>query len=168
MKDFGYNVKKKNGQDYKGKVIKTIWNTVEKSLQEKYKENYNIVFNPFQDVDFASARKARDAKRKALQQQPEKRRASSSLTSKELNKMPDLWKENTPVGLQRKLFHIASYKLAWRGGKAVNCLIDYFEEELDNAGRTTGRIVFNSPFSKTAEGGAKPFAEKQMVSAKLG
>ena len=113
MKDFGYNVKKKNGQDYKGKVIKTIWNTVEKSLQEKYKENYNIVFNPFQDVDFASARKARDAKRKALQQQPEKRRASSSsLSSEELNKMADLWKEDTLVGFQRKFFHIASYELA--------------------------------------------------------
>ncbi|KAJ3650030.1 hypothetical protein Zmor_021741 [Zophobas morio] len=124
MKYFGYNMKRKNGQDYKEVVIKTIWNAVAKSLQQKYKENYNILFNPFHDVDFARARKARDAKRKALQQQSEKTRASSSsLTSEELNRMADLCKEDTPVGFQRKFFHIAPYELAWTAGEAVNCLL---------------------------------------------
>ena len=76
--------------------------------------------------------------------------------------MADLWKEDTPVGLQRKFFQIASYELEWRGGEAVNCLIDYFEEELDNVGKTPG-ASYNPPFSKTAQGGAKPLAEKKWL-----
>ena len=89
-----------------------------KTLQEKYK-----------DVIFASARIVHDTKRKKLQVNPEKRKTSlSSLMLEELNKIGDLWNLNTPSGLQRKFYHIASYELEWRGGEAVNCLTGYFSK----------------------------------------
>ena len=61
---------RKNGEAYKENVTKTISNTVAKTFQETHKEENNVVFNPFQDVTFASTRKARDTKRKQLQLNP--------------------------------------------------------------------------------------------------
>jgi integrase len=157
MKDFAFNMKKKDGQEYKEGVIKTIWNSVAKILQQKYKEECNVLFDPFRDVIFSNARSARDAKRKQLQLNPEKRKtSSSSLTREELEKIISLWDEETPEGLQRKFYHIASYELAWRGGEAVNCLIDHFTDEINNTGKTTGRIIYNPVFSKTSQGGSRP------------
>ena len=55
MKDFGFNMKKLNGEDYKEEVVKTMWNTVAKLLQKKYYEEYRVSFDPFKDVIFSGA-----------------------------------------------------------------------------------------------------------------
>ncbi|KAJ8977541.1 hypothetical protein NQ317_011232 [Molorchus minor] len=78
MKDYAYNMKKMDGEDYKEGTIKTMWNQTAKSLQEKYLNDFDIKINPFSDAAFKTARGARDAKRKALQSIPEKRRASAA------------------------------------------------------------------------------------------
>ena len=71
-------------------------------------------------MEFATARAARDAKRKKLQKDPLKRKVSASaLTSDEYKKIIEMWDENTPDGLHRKFFHIVSHKLAWRGLKDI-------------------------------------------------
>src|SRR3978361_721971 len=41
MKDFAFNMRKTDGTDYKEQVVKTLWNTVAKVLQEKYHNEYN-------------------------------------------------------------------------------------------------------------------------------
>ena len=77
------------------------------------------------------------------------------------------WDENTPNGLQRKLYHIIAVELAWRGGEACRCLIHYFKEEINNKGTSTGRLEYNPIFAKTAQGGSKDIAEsKWLVSNK--
>ena len=55
-----------------------MWNSTAKQLQKIYYEKYKIKFNPFSDVEFATARAARDAKRKELQRDPLKRKVSAS------------------------------------------------------------------------------------------
>lgn len=133
---------------------KTIWNTVAKLVQEKYFNEYGRSFDPFKDIIFDAARKARDTKRKQLQTVPENRkRSSSALTIEEHHAMCNQWDEDTPKGLQRKFFHIAAVELAWRGGEAAACVVDYFKEELDNSGSFTGRLEYNTVFSKTFQGG---------------
>ncbi|CAF4868493.1 unnamed protein product [Pieris macdunnoughi] len=71
-------MKKMDGEDYKEGTIKTMWNQTAKLLQEKYLNDFDIKINPFSDAAFKTARGARDAKRKALQSIPEKRRASAA------------------------------------------------------------------------------------------
>ncbi|XP_057664921.1 uncharacterized protein LOC130899143 isoform X1 [Diorhabda carinulata] len=157
-------MRRSDGEEYKEGVVKTLWNTVAKILQQKCYEEFNIIFDPFKDVTFECARTARDAKRKQLQKCPEKRKTSaSSLSGQDIDKMCAIWDESTPDGLQRKFFHIASYELAWRGGEACNCLLSYFEEEFDNYGNPTGRIAYNPIFSKTAQGGSHRLTEKRWL-----
>ncbi|CAH0558871.1 unnamed protein product [Brassicogethes aeneus] len=118
MKDYAYNMKKMDGEDYKEGTIKTMWNQTAKLLQEKYLNDFDIKINPFSDAAFKTARGARDAKRKALQSIPEKRRASAAaLEEKDWDAMTTVWDEETPDGLQKKLFMIISVELAWRGGE---------------------------------------------------
>ncbi|KAJ3662297.1 hypothetical protein Zmor_006652 [Zophobas morio] len=113
-------MKKGSGEDYKQTVVKTLWNTVAKSLQEKYYKQFNLIFDPFKDIEFACARNARDAKRKELQSCLEKRkRSSASLTQDEIEKILNICNETTPNGLQRKFFHLVAYELAWRGGEGI-------------------------------------------------
>ncbi|KAJ8947986.1 hypothetical protein NQ317_001070 [Molorchus minor] len=78
MKITPYNMKKMDGEDYKEGTIKTMWNQTAKSLQEKYLNDFDIKINPFSDAAFKTARGTRDAKRKASQSIPEKRRASAA------------------------------------------------------------------------------------------
>ena len=52
MEDWGYNMKKQNGENYKEIVIKSMWNITAKMLQQKYNSEYNIVFDPFTDIRF--------------------------------------------------------------------------------------------------------------------
>jgi hypothetical protein len=164
MKDWGFNMKKTDGTDYKEQVVKTLWNTVAKCLQEKYRAEYKVFFNPFMDVIFASARQARDAKRKQLQCDSSKRKVSAAtLSLEEYNKIIDLWDEDTPDGLQRKFYHIVARELAWRGGEAADCLVTYFKEEKNNVGEATGRLIYNPVFGKTAQGGAGRLSEKKWL-----
>lgn len=164
LKDFAFNMRRSDGEDYKESVVKTIWNTIAKMLQQKYYSEFNIVFDPFKDITFQCARTARDAKRKQLQKNPERRKISaSSLSEQEIDQMCTIWDETTPDGLQRKFFHIASYELAWRGGEACNCHLSHFEEEFDNCGNPTGRLAYNPVFSKTAQGGSHRLTEKRWL-----
>jgi len=140
LKDWGYNMRRKDSEEYKEGVVKTMWNIVAKKLQEIYYNEYGITFDPFKDIAFKAARDARNAKRRVLQQVASKRKESSSaLSAKEHQKIVELWDENNPEGLQRKLYHIIAVELAWRGGEARNCLTSYFKEELDHEGNPTGR-----------------------------
>lgn len=152
LKDWGANMRKKNGSEYKEAVVKTMWNVTAKLLKEKYYNEYNRKIDPFTDISFKPARDARDAARKMLQKNPEKRTASAvAFNHKQYLQMVQIWDENTPEGLQKRFFHIVSYELAWRGGEAVNCLVDFFKEDGLN------RVEYNPIFSKTAQGGAHVF-----------
>ncbi|KAK9881460.1 hypothetical protein WA026_016346 [Henosepilachna vigintioctopunctata] len=108
------------------------------------------------------ARKARAAERKKLQAIPEKRKTNSvALKAEEISKIISNFDENTPDDLQKKFYQICSVQLAWRGNEAVFCLTDYFKAECDNYGQPTGRIEYNTIFSKTAQGGEKHTAESK-------
>lgn len=164
LKDWGFNMKRKNGEDYKEAVVKLMWNSTAKQIQEMYFNQYKVKFDPFVDIEFSSARAARDAKRRKLQADPKKRKLSSAaLTNEEISKMVEIWDENTPTGLQRKFFLIAGYELAWRGGEASKCRIHYFSEEKSNKGVSTGRVEYNPVFTKTTQGGAKRTADSKWL-----
>lgn len=164
MKDYGHNMKKLDGSDYKESVVKTIWNTTAKLLTEKYFKEFKIKIDPFSGMDFKDARASRDSKRKELQAQAEKRKVSSvALTDLEYVKMINSWDENTPSGLQLKFFLIAARELAWRGGEGAACLTHHFKKELDNSGRPTSRFEYNSIFSKTCQGGAHRLADSKWL-----
>lgn len=162
--DWAYNMRKINGENYKEYVVKTMWNSTAKMLQEKYFQEFNIKFDPFTDIIFKEARDARNAKRKELQSIPEKRKISSTAVNKaQIIKMAKLWDENEPEGLQKKFFHIASYELAWRGGEAASCMVYYFKEEKAIDGMFTDRIEYNPIFSKTAQGGANKLTDSKWL-----
>lgn len=164
LKDWASNMRKKDGSFYKESVVKTMWNVTAKLVQEKYCEDFGIVIDPFNDVRFKSARSARDATRKILQMNPEKRKESSSaFTHKELLQILKLYDENEPEGLQKKFFHLISYELAFRGGEAVNCLTDFFQEEKFHDGTSTNRIEYNPVFSKTCQGGGRRLADSKWL-----
>jgi hypothetical protein len=164
LKDWAFNMKRQDGTDYKESVVKVMWNSTAKQLQEKFFLEFGIKFDAFSDIEFASARAARDAKRRTLQADPSKRkRSSAALSNQELVSMAATWDENTPIGLQRKFFHIAGYELAWRGGEASNCCVHHFIEEFDNKGVATGRFEYNPVFTKTTPGGAKKLANSKWL-----
>jgi hypothetical protein len=143
MQDYAYNMKRLNGEDYKEGCVKTIWNVTAKMLQEKFNAEYNRIIDPFGDIIFQGARAARDTKRKELQARPEKRKENATaLTDVEQKNIISLWDEDTPVGLQRKFYHIASVELTWRGGEAFKCLTSYFKQEINNDGSLTGNLSF--------------------------
>lgn len=164
LKDWAYNMKKKNGEDYKECVVKTIWNSTAKMVQEKYFKDYKIEFNPFTDIAFREARDAKNCKRKQLQCDPDKRKVSSvAIDRKDILKMAKLWNLNEPEGLQKRFFHIASFELAWRGSEAVGCKIFHFKEEKNQNGTPTGRLEYNPIFSKTCQGGSKKLADSKWL-----
>ena len=90
----------------------------------------------FKSVIFDRARKARNAKRKSLQNIPQTRKKSATAL---IN------------GLQKKFYHIALVELAWRG-EACSSLIDFFRDEINNYGWSTGPLKYNPLFTKTAQG----------------
>lgn len=156
LKSWACNMKKKDGSDYKEGVVKHMWNTTAKMVQEMFFNKWKINVNPFSDAIFKSARDARNATRRKLQRCPEKRIINTAaLTETEYLNMIQILDESTPDGLQKKFFLVASYELAWRGGEGGNCFTYYFKEEFDNRGSRTGRIEYNPVFSKTAQGGSK-------------
>lgn len=164
LQDWAFNMKKKNGENYKETSVKSIWNTTALMVQEKYFKDYGIKINPFSDICFKQARNARDAKRKLLQENSEARKVSAkALTLHEIRAMANSWNEENPEGLQRKFFHVCSFELAWRGNEAVNCKVHFFQDEIDNEGQFTGRVEYNPVFSKTAQGGSKALASSKWL-----
>lgn len=154
LKDWASNMRRKDGSFYKESVVKTMWNVTAKLLQQKYSE-YGVNLDPFTNITFKAARDARDAVRRELQGDPSKRRTSSSaFTSEEYLSILKLFDENTPDGLQKKLFHVLSFELAFRGGEAPNCTTDFFKMEKFHDGTPTNRIEYNPIFSKTRQGGS--------------
>ncbi|CAH1099053.1 unnamed protein product [Psylliodes chrysocephalus] len=117
-------MRKIDGSDYKECVVKTIWNTSAKLLQEKYYNKYSRSFDPLKDIIFQSARNARDTKRKLLQGNAHKRKISSVPLTYEHQAICTQWDEDTPTGLQKKFFQIAAVELSWRGSEAANCLLE--------------------------------------------
>lgn len=164
LADWAFNMRKEDGTEYKESVVKLLWNSVAKLVQENYYKNYGTVFDPFKDVTFKLARDARNSKRRQLQQIPEKRKTSSAaITPEEHTKIVKLWDEDTPIGLQRKFYYLAALELAWRGGEASKCILQHFHEEVTNTSAPTGRIAYNTIFSKTAQGGDKRLAETKWL-----
>lgn len=164
LKSWSSNMKRQDGTDYKENVVKHMWNTTAKMVQELYFKTWNIEINPFSDAIFKTAREARDATRKKLQALPEKRTSSAAaITEKEFSKILKIFDETNPEGLQKKFFFIASYELAWRGGEGYKCMVYFFKEEIDNHGLFTNRIEYNPIFSKTAQGGAKKLTESKWL-----
>ena len=164
LKDWAFNMKRKDGSDYKEGVVKTIWNVNAKLLQEQYFKNHNRKIDPFKDLAFEGARKARSTKRKQLQLIPEKRKASSAaLTRDEILKIIQNFDENTPDGLQKKFYQIAAVELAWRGNEAASCVVNFFKKELNNYGLPTGRLEYNTIFGKTAQGGDKNLVDSKWL-----
>lgn len=164
LTDWAFNMKRKNGQDYKDFTVKTIWNVTAKLLMEKYQKEYNIKFNPFTDTEFKISREAKSAKRKELQMDPLKRKESSkALKYEEFKLMVRNCNEECPDGLQKKIFFVLSYELAWRGGEGGKCFVSYFKDDIDNIGQPTGRIEYNPIFDKTTQGGDKPCAPSKWL-----
>lgn len=164
LEDWAYNMRKKNGENYKESVVKTLWNGTAKLIQEKYFKDYNRKMDPFTDIEFKTARDARNCKRRELQFILEKRKSSAAaLKKEEIEQMIAAWDENTPNGLQRKFYHTASYELAWRGGEASKALVQYFREEIDHYGNQSGRIEYNPIISKTAQGGSRRLTDSKFL-----
>jgi hypothetical protein len=157
-------MRKRDGSEYKEGVVTHIWNTTAKMVQEMYYNKWNIEINPFNEAVFKTSREARDATRRKLQALPEKRTSSAAaLSEKEYKKIVEVLDEDGPEGLQKKFFLIASYELAWRGGEGAQCQTYFFKEEINNEGLPTGRVEYNSIFSKTAQGGAKRLTESKWL-----
>lgn len=164
LKDWAYNMKKFNGDDYKESTVKTMWNKTAKLLLDKYSSEFNVTINPFAGAVFKAARGARDAKRKLLQSIPEKRKASAvALGDQDWDAMVEAWDEETPEGLQKKLFMIISVELAWRGGEGSKATVYHFREERKNDGELTGRIEYNPIFTKTTQGGGNKCADSKWL-----
>lgn len=164
LQDWAYNMRKKDGTEYKETVVKLMWNVTAKLLQTQYLNDYKRSIDPFKGDNFEKARHAKHTKRKELQRLPEKRKVSASaLTVEEIKTIALNYDENTPDGLQKKFYQIAAPELAWRGNEATYCLLDYFQEEYNNDGSYTGRIEYNTVFSKTAQGGDKSLAKSKWL-----
>lgn len=164
LEDYAWNMRKINGEDYKESVIKCHWNVVAKMLQEKIFKDYGRKIDPFHDVEFKSARDARDTKRKQLQRKPEMRKCSSvAFTAEEFDALQKYWDEDSPEGLRNFFYFIAAKELAWRGNEGSKVLVQHFQEESDNFGNKTNRIEYNPIFEKTAQGGAKKCASSKWL-----
>lgn len=164
LEDWAFNMKRKNGEDYKETCVKSIWNTTAKMVQEKYFNDFNISFDPFSDIRFKKARDARNTKRRILQEDLTKQKVSAkALGIQDIYNMALLWDEETPDGLQKKNFHICAFELAWRGNEAAYCKIHYFKEEINIMGNFTGRIQYNPIFTKTTQGGSKSCASSKWL-----
>lgn len=77
LMDWAFNMKKRDGSEYKESVVKTLWNNTAKQLQEKFYNDWGIRFDPFTDIIFKTSRDARNAKRRILQVKPETRKVSA-------------------------------------------------------------------------------------------
>ena len=80
-------------------------------LQEKYFKKYSAKFNPLEDT----------AENFAVLSE-KKKSSAEALKLNEMIKMIENCDENTTVGLQKNVYHIASHGLAWRNGEAVHSI----------------------------------------------
>ena len=118
--------------------------------------------NPLMDINFESARKARDSRKKKAVDYPGKRKISScAIDEVNYRKMIHHWDEDTVSELQKKSYVTAAKELAWRGGEGAHCLLHYFKPEVDSSGNLTGRYEYNQIFSKTQQGDASLTCESK-------
>lgn len=164
LKDWAFNMKRNNGEDYKEAVVKTMWNQTAKLLKDKYFAEFKREVDPFSSPVFQEARNAKNAKRRLLQADPQKRMQSATALEKtDIDEMVKIHDEDTPDGLQKKLFLIISVELAWRGGEGASAMVYHFKEETGNDGKPTGRIEYNPIFTKTTQGGDKKCASSKWL-----
>ena len=120
LKCWAFNMRKRQGEEYKEHTVKVFWNVKAKLLMKKYFNEYNIKINTFPQIEFKVTRDARDTKRKELQDMDGKRKESANfLTYNKFEKLIKTCDEQTPEGLQKKVFFLLSYELAWRGGEGA-------------------------------------------------
>ena len=76
-----------------------------------------------------------DGIRKELQADTTKLTVNATpLTQVEAKQTIELWNEDTPEGLNRKLHAVITKTLGWRGGESAMCTVDMFQEEKTNSG----------------------------------
>lgn len=56
-----------------------------------------------------------------------------------------------------------SYELAFRGGEAANCSMDFFKEEIYHDVSASNRIEYNPVFSKTCQGGNRGLSNSKWL-----
>jgi hypothetical protein len=180
MKKFAFNVRKVDGSDFKDESLKSIWNSVAKQMMDQVFNETGRNVNIFKDPAFKEARDAKFVKRRDLQKDPSKRKVSATpLTADESREIIALWGTDTPVGLNRTLFHLGGFTLANRGGDQSSWRLEDFEKEVDNKGKLTGNFFlffFNSDLifqlgvvtwfpvhEKNAQGGDGEMAQPRLL-----
>ncbi|KAF2904661.1 hypothetical protein ILUMI_01516 [Ignelater luminosus] len=112
IKDWAFNMKRKDGEDYQ-ESVKIMYNSTAKQLQEMYYQKFNVKCNPFANFELSGARAARDSKRRNLQANATKKKVSSfALTTEELFKVVSIWDENTLKVCHESCFTLSETKLA--------------------------------------------------------
>jgi hypothetical protein len=141
MKKFAFNARKMDGFDFKDESLKSIWNSVAKQMMDQVYKAKGRNVNIFRDPAFKEARDAKFVKRRELQKDPSKRKVSATpLTAEESREIIQLWGTDTPLGLNRTLFHLGGFALANRGGDQSSWKLEDFEKEVDNKGKLTGNF----------------------------
>jgi hypothetical protein len=165
LQNFIVNVRRKDGTDYKERVIKGLFNSLASNIIMKdVKRDQNRVISIFTDPSFEGARKARSAKRKELQKDPTRRTVNAAaIPQDDKMKMMQLYTDDTPDGLNRRYYQYASFIFQWRGGEGANSSIYHYKEEKDLRGVPTGRIEYNPIFSKTCQGGDKRLSDSKFI-----
>jgi hypothetical protein len=117
LKNCAVNMRKTDGSEYKEGVVK---HTLLRKWCKKCITISGILRLTHLMKLYSKHREARDATRRKLQALPEKRTSSAAaLSEKEYKKIVQVFDEESPEGLQKKFFLIASYELAWRGGEGA-------------------------------------------------
>ena len=154
LKKLAFNVRKEDGDNFKESSLKSIWNTIAKTIQEKIYDSQGRSINIFEDIAFRTARAARGAKRSELQKMPDKRPVSATpLTADEAKKMIGHWGIDTPEGLNKTLFHVGGFALGARGNEQAFWRVPFFEWETSNSGEKTGRLFYRPLSDKSNQGG---------------
>ena len=143
-KEFGFNMKKLNAEDYKDEVVQTMWSTLVTLLQKKYYEEYTVSFDPFKDVIFSGVRKAHGTKLKEIQRETDKsKRSGASLSFKEYDKIVGLWVEDLKRH-QDKISYHANNGLCRE--KSINanmlCCLDEWTRAID-MGKSVNAAYFD-------------------------
>jgi hypothetical protein len=139
LKKFAFNMRTIGGEDYKDESLKSVWNSVAKTIMDLVFKATRRKMNIFSDQAFQEARDAKFLKRQDLQKDPTKRKVSATpLTSEECRQMIEFWGIDSPNGMNRTLFHLGGFALANRGNDQSSWRIEDFVKEVDNKGQPTG------------------------------
>lgn len=167
LENFIVNVRKRDGTEYKELVIKVIFNSLASNvLMKDIKAAQKRDISIFKDDAFAGSRKAKKAKRRQLQHDPQKRTVNAAAISQEDKlKMLALYSDENPSDLNRRYYQYASFIFQWRGNEGANSLIHHYKEEKNLRGELTGRIEYNPIFTKNCPGGDKALSDTKYIEA---